>query len=543
MRKPLLSLAVVLSAGIGFGSFAPTASARTVNLIWNGGTGLWFSFNWSIVTAQPSLVDNIEIDNGNPINSVVTLVGTSSPNSVLLDAGDQLAVGDNTLGATNALNTATLTNNGLISPGSGQKDFLEVSGTLTNADTLESDNNSIFHMTASSLVNNGTIDVSESPGSTLADAEFNDSNIAGGMSITGTGNISVHDGGTLSIDHPVNINSTGYINANSNDPCILIDDTSNITLAGLTGFGSIAANGGNSTLTLNSPSSTTTAYSGVLSNRIGLVKNGAGTQILSGNNQYLGTTDITAGTLQVDNSDIGNGDAGSGNMTIHSGGTLAGIGSTSCFVTVQSGGTVSPGDHAGASAGTFTASITLLLNPGSTVQLDIGNAPNTSDVLNVSQGQFEASAANIQLVPHGTLTWHHTYTLINWSGAITLNGISASSFDLLPSGVDGTFVVDTNPNTMSFFVTANAGDANEDGKVDLNDLNIVLNNLGTTSGNWTNGNFDGAPTIDLTDLNDVLNTLGSSSVALSAAAAPEPTTLALLAGAIPLAVYRRRRFS
>ena len=52
------------------------------------------------------------------------------------------------------------------------------------------------------------------------------------------------------------------------------------------------------------------------------------------------------------------------------------------------------------------------------------------------------------------------------------------------------------------------GDCNGDGRVDLNDLNIVLNNLGITTYNRTQGNFDGAATIDLNDLNDVLNNLG-----------------------------------
>ncbi len=36
----------------------------------------------------------------------------------------------------------------------------------------------------------------------------------------------------------------------------------------------------------------------------------------------------------------------------------------------------------------------------------------------------------------------------------------------------------------------------------------MLNNLGSTNSNWTDGNFDGAATVDLNDLNDVLNNLG-----------------------------------
>ncbi len=85
------------------------------------------------------------------------------------------------------------------------------------------------------------------------------------------------------------------------------------------------------------------------------------------------------------------------------------------------------------------------------------------------------------------------------------------------------------------------GDANEDGKVDLSDLNIVLNNLGSTTSLWTMGNFDKAATIDLTDLNDVLNNLGVSTVSGSSiAAAPEPTSLSLL-GLAGLLLTRRRR--
>ena len=550
MRKPHLALSLALATLAPLAEPASASTGRLTTLVWNGGTGLWFSNNWSIASAQPSIVDDIQIDGSKPVNSIVTLVGSSGTNSVLLDTGDQLLIGDNTGGANNTLATPTLTNNGLIADGTNQYDYLRISGTLTNNGTLECSNNSIFRITAASVVNNGTIDVSQSAGNILADAEFNDTNIAGGMSITGSGNISIHNGGTLTFDNPVNINSTGFINANSTDPCLLINASSNISIAGLTGAGSISASSGTSLLTVNNLANTTTTYSGAISGNIAFIKNGLGTQILSGNNHYNGATDINAGTLQIDNANIANGGAGYGNMTVHTGGTLAGIGSTSCFVTIQSGGTVSPGDNAGASAGTFTAGITLLLNPGSNVKLDLGNAPNSSDLLNVSNGEFEASAANIQLVPHGNLTWHHTYTLINWSGAITLNGVTASSFNLLPSGVNGNFVVDNNADTVSFFVTANAGDADMNGKVDLNDLNIVLNHLGTATTLWTNGNFDGAPAVDLNDLNAVLNNLGVNSSAstaiadaqaLLAAGAPEPASLGLLTAALPLLIARRRR--
>jgi hypothetical protein len=90
------------------------------------------------------------------------------------------------------------------------------------------------------------------------------------------------------------------------------------------------------------------------------------------------------------------------------------------------------------------------------------------------------------------------------------------------------------------------GDANADGKVDLNDLNTILNNLGQSTPNWTAGNFDGAATIDLTDLNDVLNNLGtthanaSAQITVSPISTPEPTTFALLSTAFALSLARRR---
>ncbi len=84
------------------------------------------------------------------------------------------------------------------------------------------------------------------------------------------------------------------------------------------------------------------------------------------------------------------------------------------------------------------------------------------------------------------------------------------------------------------------GDANGDGKVDLTDLNIVLNNLGTSTNLRTNGNFDGAATIDLTDLNDVLNNLGTSLSGSAVVATPEPVSMALLAPAALLLLRRRR---
>ena len=75
----------------------------------------------------------------------------------------------------------------------------------------------------------------------------------------------------------------------------------------------------------------------------------------------------------------------------------------------------------------------------------------------------------------------------------------------------------TNPagQTDAFLLTpATPGDANLDGKVDINDLTIVLAHYGQTGTTWTDGEFTGDGKVDINDLTIVLahynETLGSS---------------------------------
>ena len=84
-------------------------------------------------------------------------------------------------------------------------------------------------------------------------------------------------------------------------------------------------------------------------------------------------------------------------------------------------------------------------------------------------------------------------------------------------------------------VLGHAGDANFDGVVDLQDLNLVRNNFG----NAGLGDTDGDNDIDLADLNAVRNNFGAK-IPFSAAAVPEPSAfvLALLLG-VGLACARR----
>ena len=70
------------------------------------------------------------------------------------------------------------------------------------------------------------------------------------------------------------------------------------------------------------------------------------------------------------------------------------------------------------------------------------------------------------------------------------------------------------PGEPYLLTPALPGDANLDGKVDINDLTIVLAHYGQTGMAWTEGEFTGDGTVDINDLTIVLahynQSLGSS---------------------------------
>lgn len=99
----------------------------------------------------------------------------------------------------------------------------------------------------------------------------------------------------------------------------------------------------------------------------------------------------------------------------------------------------------------------------------------------------------------------------------------------------GTTWADVTPSAV---VPHFPGDTNNDGVVDLVDLNNVLNNFGATGSNPGDDNSDG--TVDLVDLNNVLNNFGATHAASALSVVPEPASLGLI-GLVGLGLIRRRR--
>jgi hypothetical protein len=73
------------------------------------------------------------------------------------------------------------------------------------------------------------------------------------------------------------------------------------------------------------------------------------------------------------------------------------------------------------------------------------------------------------------------------------------------------------------------GDAVGDGKVDINDLTIVLTDFGRSGMTWNTGDFNGDGKVDINDLTVVLANFGRTVGAAGIGAVPEPGTLALFA--------------
>ena len=89
------------------------------------------------------------------------------------------------------------------------------------------------------------------------------------------------------------------------------------------------------------------------------------------------------------------------------------------------------------------------------------------------------------------------------------------------------------------------GDANTDGRVDINDLTRVLTNYNQTGMAWSNGDFNADGKVDINDLTIVLthyNQSVGSAACGGLSVVPEPSALVLLATALLglLAQARRR---
>ena len=200
-------------------------------------------------------------------------------------------------------------------------------------------------------------------------------------------------------------------------------------IASLSGAPISTVNLNSHNLTIGTASGSTT-FAGAINGTGGtLTKDSASIQILTGVNGYTGATLVSAGTLIID------GSTNISSAVSVNGGTLGGHGTINGSVTVNSGGTLNPGV---ASQGTLTIG-SLALQTGSTSVFSISGSPGaiTFDAVNVANGgavQFG-----------GTLTLNFATTIAN-SDSLTFfnfNTTHTSDFDFVTAAgsYSGSFVL------------------------------------------------------------------------------------------------------
>ncbi len=210
------------------------------------------------------------------------------------------------------------------------------------------------------------------------------------------------------------------------------------------------------------------------------------------------------------------------------------------------GGAIYFGDYNGTALGkvdTTTGTVTTLGNASGT--------PATHTVIRYGDEGFSTGRDELvhfySISGSGTSeTWTEDFTSAlaqvgkdKYGMAIVGNGQEATTMWVVSQGVSG--VAGSGGYTLSSYELRHDGDANLDGTVDGNDLNIILGNWGQSGASmtWAAGDFNGDDVIDGNDLNMLLGEWGWTAPSAPAAPVPEPISLLLVLGGA-LGLVRRK---
>lgn len=164
----------------------------------------------------------------------------------------------------------------------------------------------------------------------------------------------------------------------------------------------------------------------------GILKTGTGIVNMPGNQPYTGTTTIDGGTLAI------NGNLATSSVTINSGGTLSGQGTTGTTVggvTVNTGGAITPG-VAGAGTLTFpTLTLGASAADTSTLTFQRGATPSMIAVTGNDGLMINSGAGNITVNLAGSNPGLGSYVLIDYAGVLGGTGEAAFLRGTMPNRV------------------------------------------------------------------------------------------------------------
>ena len=475
-----------------------------INNVWDTtNTADWFNGNDQVVFNSS---DNVTFDDTGSSSPAVSINSTVASGSVVFNASQNY-----TLGGSGGISGA----GALIKSGAG---------------TLTVNNNNTF--TGGMDLNNGTVQLNNGgllgSGTNILEAGTLVNNYASGNYLTLANPLLVPDGDTATINLGNSINLTGALTGNGTLNLNVQSGGATEQLKGntsaftgtvnLLGSGGVrmVANGGassgfnNALVTINAPvtlgfydnSGGNTYYFGFLAGTnasaalydyyagaptvqigalnmdstfagqfqtsVNLVKTGTGTLTLTGNSTHTGSTTVSTGTLQV------TGSFSSSPVTVVNGATLAGNGMLGNGLTIQSGGSVSPGPG----GGTLTVTNNLTLNTP-TLNFDLSSSPAVgNDQILIRNGSITMSGVqtyNFNLL--NDALGAGIYTLIGGASSSTGGGSFSSN---LPGNARQTFAFQNQSSGVQLLVTGNAGSLVWQG---TNGSNWDL----STTTNWLNG--------------------------------------------------------
>ncbi len=434
---------------------------------------LWIESNGSIASGS-----GIYLGNGSQLANVAKLWLSNSSGSTNFSNNITINDGNTTtryLGGLNTSGTHTFSGNIINNSTGGLYLSAENSNGSTTFSGVISGAYPVIISGNGTVILSGTADNSYI-GTTTVNSGLLVLNKTAGKKAVGN-NLTISDGKTVRTDAAnqlgigtpalVTLQGSGTFNCNGFNQIIALASSSSDALVSL----------GNAVVTLDN--TMTDTYAGKISGTGGVTKSNAGTLILTGANDYTGSTSVSAGTLQLNRSG-GNTLPATNNVTVNGGTlkvstnqTLNNLSVTSGTLVIDAGVTLTiNGTYTG--GGTITNNGSIVLNTTSFP----GSSSTISSMNNLTINRSLGVTLDKDLTLTGTLTLTSgTMDIGNNTLTINSNSISRTSGDI---DADNGTLVFTNSSILT--VPASTIKSGTIKNLTINGAGIILSNGTTVSG-------------------------------------------------------------